>query len=225
MVLGNNPFIKTDGCNKMECPRRECGHVQCYVCSKSCDYTHFAHGHRKPGCPLYDNEHVRHAREVKKAEEAARLEVLQRDKGLDPADLDIKVSDKVVGHEIQESQRRAMLLNGTHGIRYAPVPGAYMMPHRRVGNERPRNVVVAAQDNQGRGRVPGGAELRPENRRRHLRGRGDVNQRRELQQIEPAGDDNPPANDRAEGGPAGEAPQEHRAENRRILRSMTRARR
>ena len=48
------PFVKEEGCNKMMCTRNGCGNIQCYVCSKSCDYAHFndkSRGGRDGQCP------------------------------------------------------------------------------------------------------------------------------------------------------------------------------
>jgi E3 ubiquitin-protein ligase RNF216 len=58
--------------------------VQCYVCSASCDYTHFNdtnRGGKAGNCPLFDQGTVdlRHDQEVRAAEEAARKKVVQED--------------------------------------------------------------------------------------------------------------------------------------------------
>ncbi|CAI0652538.1 unnamed protein product [Colletotrichum noveboracense] len=77
--LCGTPFIKETGCNKMTCTRLGCRNVQCYVCSKSCDYSHFddsSRGGKKGNCPLFEKTEVRHEKEVRKAEEDARQKVL-----------------------------------------------------------------------------------------------------------------------------------------------------
>lgn len=51
------PFIKDFGCNKMICTK--CSNIQCYICSKSCDYQHFndsSRGGKAGNCPLFDGD-------------------------------------------------------------------------------------------------------------------------------------------------------------------------
>ncbi|KAF3767645.1 hypothetical protein M406DRAFT_253386 [Cryphonectria parasitica EP155] len=98
------PFIKENGCNKMTCTK--CRNIQCYTCSKSCDYTHFndtARGGRVGQCPLFDKEgtDVRHAEEVKIAEQEARMKVLEDNTDVDAAFLEIKTSERVQKDEQQ----------------------------------------------------------------------------------------------------------------------------
>ncbi|KAK1658986.1 hypothetical protein BDP55DRAFT_733650 [Colletotrichum godetiae] len=74
-------FVKESGCNKMTCPKRGCRNIQCYVCSKSCDYTHFddkTRGGKKGNCPLFDDVNMRHNEEVQHAEAQARQGILER---------------------------------------------------------------------------------------------------------------------------------------------------
>ncbi|KAJ0327283.1 hypothetical protein COL5a_006075 [Colletotrichum fioriniae] len=74
-------FVKESGCNKMTCTKRGCRNVQCYVCSKSCDYAHFddqARGGQKGNCPLFDDVNTRHNEEVQQAEAKARQDILER---------------------------------------------------------------------------------------------------------------------------------------------------
>lgn len=115
-------FIKEHGCNKVSKTTRElqssglaiadwlqmtcptCSNLQCYVCSKSCTYTHFndpARGGKKGNCPLFDEEgtEARHSKEVKKAESVARSRVLQENAELDAALLEFKTSKKVRADE------------------------------------------------------------------------------------------------------------------------------
>ncbi|KAK4173608.1 putative E3 ubiquitin-protein ligase [Triangularia setosa] len=101
------PFIKENGCNKMTCTRNGCGNMQCYVCSKSCDYTHFddaARGGKRGNCPLFDSVEQRHAQEVREAEEAARKRVAEANPDVDASLLNIQFSDKV---KEDESKRTA----------------------------------------------------------------------------------------------------------------------
>lgn len=65
----------------MTCTRAGCKNIQCYVCSKSCDYSHFndlARGGKEGNCPLFDKDGVeaRHDNEVQAAEVKARLKVM-----------------------------------------------------------------------------------------------------------------------------------------------------
>ncbi|KAL2267282.1 hypothetical protein VTJ83DRAFT_4559 [Remersonia thermophila] len=92
------PFIKENGCNKMRCTRSGCKNTQCYVCSESCDYSHFDDPSRggKPGnCPLFDNVEDRHRDEVRRAEEEARKKVIESNPLVDVEMLKIQFSDKV----------------------------------------------------------------------------------------------------------------------------------
>ncbi|KAK2004359.1 hypothetical protein LX36DRAFT_623317 [Colletotrichum falcatum] len=80
------PFIKEMGCNKMTCTAANCRNIQCYVCSKSCDYNHFddeSRGGKSGNCPLFDNVDVRHNSEVKAAEEKARQKLLENNRDVD----------------------------------------------------------------------------------------------------------------------------------------------
>jgi hypothetical protein len=102
-------FIKDFGCNKMTCP--SCRNLQCYVCSETLKgYDHFdqtPQGDPRCGgkCPLYDNLEERHEREVKAAEEAARVKVLAANPDVAAEDLEIKVSDVVKNSIAQRIQR------------------------------------------------------------------------------------------------------------------------
>ncbi|KAF4967919.1 hypothetical protein FSARC_4612 [Fusarium sarcochroum] len=92
------PFIKESGCNKMTCTRKGCRNVQCYVCSKSCDYQHFNDVHRggkKGNCPLFESVEERHENEVKEAEKAAKKKVLEENPDLEADLLDFNMSDDV----------------------------------------------------------------------------------------------------------------------------------
>ncbi|KAJ4270145.1 hypothetical protein NW762_001818 [Fusarium torreyae] len=98
------PFIKESGCNKMTCTRKGCRNVQCYVCSKSCDYQHFndvSRGGKKGNCPLFDSVEERHENEVKEAEKAAKQKVLEENPDLAADLLDFKMSD-----DVKEDDRR-----------------------------------------------------------------------------------------------------------------------
>lgn len=88
------PFIKSDGCNKMTCP--QCGNLQCYLCGVdvTADYAHFNAPNSK--CPVYSANislEDQHAQEVKEAAEIAQAEVLREHPELDQEDLDIRFFD------------------------------------------------------------------------------------------------------------------------------------
>lgn len=78
-TAGSAPFIKEAGCNKMTCTR--CMNVQCYICHKSCDYTHFndpSRGGKEGNCALFDDVKKRHNDEVTAAEERTRRELIEK---------------------------------------------------------------------------------------------------------------------------------------------------
>jgi TRIAD3 protein (E3 ubiquitin-protein ligase RNF216) len=91
------PFIKEEGCNKMRCTLKGCGNVQCYVCSKSCDYDHFDDQGRggTRNCPLFESVETRHDAEVSKAEKEALEQVRAEHPEYTEDDLKVKVSEDV----------------------------------------------------------------------------------------------------------------------------------
>ncbi|KAF5600642.1 RING finger (TRIAD), partial [Fusarium pseudoanthophilum] len=96
----STPFIKEEGCNKMTCTRKGCGNVQCYVCSKSCDYNHFndeSRGGKQGNCPLFESSEERHENEVNAAEKAAKQKLLDENPELAAAPelLNFHMSEKV----------------------------------------------------------------------------------------------------------------------------------
>ncbi|KAL2164945.1 hypothetical protein VTH06DRAFT_241 [Thermothelomyces fergusii] len=128
------PFIKENGCNKMRCTRAGCGNVQCYVCSKSCDYSHFNHrsrGGKSGNCPLFDDVEQRHRNEVRAAEELARKKVARENPDLNEDLLKIKFSERV---EEDEGRRiRAAALGAPprpfQGVGMHEGGGAYQRHH------------------------------------------------------------------------------------------------
>lgn len=109
------PFVKEEGCNKMTCTRPGCGNVQCYVCSKSCTYSHFndeRRGGKTGNCPLFEKTSTRHHNEVKKAE----MEALQKIRAEHPEyteeDLTIKVSEAVLEDEQRRQAKEYVPRNG-----------------------------------------------------------------------------------------------------------------
>lgn len=100
----NTPFIKEEGCNKMTCTQSGCRNIQCYICSKSCDYNHFndpGRGGKIGNCPLFDAKgvHDRHENEVSEAQKAAMAEVLAEHPEYTEEDLQLKVSERVKADE------------------------------------------------------------------------------------------------------------------------------
>lgn len=133
VFVGNTPFIKEDGCNKMTCSKPGCRNVQCYVCSKSCAYSHFDRPERggKPGnCPLFDNVVERHVREVEKAEEETKQKVLEENPGLEPELLDLNFSSNVKKDEDRRLERAA--------ARHIPHGRPHGRPPRRDNGQQPQ---------------------------------------------------------------------------------------
>ncbi|KAI1394007.1 uncharacterized protein F4822DRAFT_439821 [Hypoxylon trugodes] len=96
-----NPFLKTDGCNKIKCTR--CGALQCYVCRQTIiNYTHFKDRGGDGKCPLYESTEQRHQTEVERAEEEARQRVARDNPDITADALKFKVSDQVQ----QDEQKR-----------------------------------------------------------------------------------------------------------------------
>lgn len=91
----------------------KCRNIQCYVCSKSCDYSHFndtRRGGRTGNCALFDEAEGgvegRHQKEVKAAEEAARKKVQEEFKDLNPGLLNFEESQKVKDDQIRRKPAR-----------------------------------------------------------------------------------------------------------------------
>jgi TRIAD3 protein (E3 ubiquitin-protein ligase RNF216) len=92
------PFVKEEGCNKMTCTRNGCGNMQCYVCSKSCDYGHFddaKRGGKAGNCPLFESVDARHEGEVSKAEQEALQKIIAEHPEYTEDDLKVKMSENV----------------------------------------------------------------------------------------------------------------------------------
>lgn len=118
MMLGGTSFIKESGCNKMTCEQAGCHNVQCYVCNKSCKYSHFNDPYRggKTGnCPLFDTSvEGRHQDEVRRAEEKARRQAQEEYPEVDRELFEIKVSKEV---EDDENKRREQVQVAAGGVR------------------------------------------------------------------------------------------------------------
>lgn len=102
----------------MTCTRSGCRNVQCYVCSKSCDYAHFddsARGGKKGNCPLFDSVEKRHEEEVQAAEDDARKQVAKENPKVDDELLKFHFSEKV---KKDEERRKAA---NPAAVRPAPV--------------------------------------------------------------------------------------------------------
>lgn len=109
------PFVKEEGCNKMTCTRNGCGNVQCYACSKSCDYKHFndpSRGGKAGNCPLFEGVEERHEREVREAEQEALKKIMAEHPEYTEEDLKIEMSENVK----KDDERR----KATYGGRVVP---------------------------------------------------------------------------------------------------------
>ncbi|KAK0620228.1 ring finger protein [Immersiella caudata] len=130
----NTPFIKENGCNKMTCTASGCRNIQCYVCSKSCDYAHFddaTRGGKKGQCPLFDSVDQRHEDEVKAAELKERLRVAQENPNIDVEVFQFNFSERV---KQDEEQRKAR--NPPPPVRRDPPLPVPNVPRPRAANGR-----------------------------------------------------------------------------------------
>lgn len=87
----------------------KCGNIQCYICSKSCEYSHFndvKRGGQQGNCPLWEEGGIetRHTQEVKNAETEARRRILKDNSDIAAELLDIKTSERV--REDEERRKR-----------------------------------------------------------------------------------------------------------------------
>ena len=108
----------------MACTAAGCHNVQCYVCSKSCDYAHFddeVRGGKKGNCPLWDVVEQRHEDEVKAAEEKARKLVAEENPDVDVEVFKINFSENVKADDKRRKEakhgrlRRPNYLGVLHG--------------------------------------------------------------------------------------------------------------
>ena len=79
----NVKYFKEEGCNKMKCPRPNCGASMCYLCKQPVkDYTHFYGQGGAPGggrtCPLWTDNKKLHEQEVAKAAAKAKVELQEK---------------------------------------------------------------------------------------------------------------------------------------------------
>ncbi|KAF7869968.1 hypothetical protein EAF04_004752 [Stromatinia cepivora] len=117
------PFVKEEGCNKMTCTRNGCYNVQCYVCSKSCNYDHFndvRRGGKDGNCPLFESVEDRHNNEVRKAEKEALERVRAEHPEYSEEDLKVKMSENVIK---DDEKRKAMDPRNPNAILYRQVMG------------------------------------------------------------------------------------------------------
>jgi hypothetical protein len=105
------PFIKSDGCNKMTCS--SCKNLQCYLCgiNVTADYAHF----NAPGskCPVYSQDKTLeelHAEEVKAAAEAAEAKILREHPEIEKNDLGIRFFDDPT--EVEKHRRDMNIIGG-----------------------------------------------------------------------------------------------------------------
>ncbi|KAF7947976.1 hypothetical protein EAE96_009045 [Botrytis aclada] len=115
------PFVKEEGCNKMTCTRNGCYNVQCYVCSKSCNYDHFndvRRGGKEGNCPLFESVEERHNDEVKKAEKEALDKVRAEHPEYSEDDLRVKMSENVTK---DDARRKATDPRNQYGYFRPPV--------------------------------------------------------------------------------------------------------
>lgn len=114
----------------------KCYNTQCYVCNKSCDYSHFNdpnRGGKAGNCPLFDNNvEKRHQDEVRRAEKEARKQVQEEHPDIAAELFEFNVSDKV---KEDEKARRKLAEAGGGAARvvagqvHIPAPPGFGHPH------------------------------------------------------------------------------------------------
>ncbi|CAJ2502045.1 Uu.00g048980.m01.CDS01 [Anthostomella pinea] len=133
----SNPFVKMDGCNKIQCTK--CGTIHCDVCRKTVkDYSHFndpGRGGQQGQCALFDKAEERHQNEVRQAEEETRKKVVEENPQVAKETLQIHVSEKVQQDETirREKERDA---RNPHYRRFgmpAAVPNGRVAAHAVYG--------------------------------------------------------------------------------------------
>ncbi|KAJ3061811.1 hypothetical protein HDU98_002298 [Podochytrium sp. JEL0797] len=93
-------FYKTEGCNKMQCPR--CQTIMCYVCKKVITgYDHFStspNGAPQSGntCALWDNTESRNAKEVQQAFAQAVADAKKLNPGVEEKDIQVELPKEPV---------------------------------------------------------------------------------------------------------------------------------
>jgi TRIAD3 protein (E3 ubiquitin-protein ligase RNF216) len=113
------PFVKQEGCNKMTCTRSGCFNVQCYICSKSCNYDHFndtRRGGKTGNCPLFENVEARHDNEVKRAEKEAVDKVRAEHPEYTEEDLKVKMSENVKKDDERRKANNPRIRNLAAGV-------------------------------------------------------------------------------------------------------------
>jgi hypothetical protein len=129
------PFIKSDGCNKMTCSA--CKNLQCYLCgvNVTADYAHF----NAPGskCPVYSQDQTLeelHAEEVKAAAEAAEAKILREHPEIDKNDLGIKFFDDPA--EVEMHRWNTNIIGGNMAFRAAEVARIRRRAHQGHGRHQ-----------------------------------------------------------------------------------------
>ncbi|KAI1853118.1 hypothetical protein JX265_011399 [Neoarthrinium moseri] len=114
-----NPYIKSDGCNKIFCTK--CSTIQCYVCRQTVkDYSHFNdqnRGGKQGQCPLFDSTEARHQEEAQRAENATRDRVARENPEMDNEALKLKMSARV---EEDERKRKEQGERQRARVHFAP---------------------------------------------------------------------------------------------------------
>ncbi|KAF9874635.1 ring finger domain-containing protein [Colletotrichum karsti] len=139
------PFIKEEGCNKMTCTRPGCRNVQCYICSKSCDYTHFndrTRGGKEGNCPLFEPIQERHDKEVQEAETRTRQKVMENNPDLDEDLLKFNLSEEA--SKTQKEEKDKLKRRQKEQIRARAQQRAALY-QERIHNAQPRPPMLQAR--------------------------------------------------------------------------------
>ncbi|CAD6446345.1 261b9e22-de22-4335-8a77-c434bd1d6adc [Sclerotinia trifoliorum] len=152
------PFVKEEGCNKMTCTRNGCYNVQCYVCSKSCNYDHFndiRRGGKQGNCPLFESVEDRHNNEVRQAEKEALEKVRAEHPEYTEDDLKIKMSENVTK---DDEKRKAMNPRNPNAMLYRQAiadPWRFRMGQRQPLQAHAENNVNENDNGNGNGEGEG----------------------------------------------------------------------
>jgi hypothetical protein len=119
------PFLKTEGCNKMKCPK--CGNLQCYICHKSINKEGYKHFNERRdgeggGCVLFEETAQIHQQNLTKAVEEAKKKIFEANPDVDFSDAEF--TDTLPKFPPTKTQPRAANVAAVPVQPPVPVPGS-----------------------------------------------------------------------------------------------------